>query len=226
VGTTLPLDDVNGNCVELAGRFAVRRPRLLRVVEALQRPAALSDGIELLARVSDSNTWQSSQVQREVPDVLADADTRGDRLMRLPDVRAPLARQIAGSPARANFGTGTLTVCAMNGADAVGTAAGGVLGGLDDGAYPRLGVVDGDDAPARDPPIDAIGAATDKMVITYTGARSTLASRARPRCRWWNCSTRSTFRRAGEGSRSSRHQTSVATVRHSQRHPGRAGRAR
>jgi exodeoxyribonuclease V gamma subunit len=63
-----------------------------------------------------------------------------------------------------------------------------VLGGLDDGAYPRLGVVDGDDAPARDPPIDAIGAATDKMVITYTGARSTLASRARPRCRWWNCS--------------------------------------
>lgn len=49
-----------------------------------------------------------------------------------------------------------------------------MLGGLDDGAYPRLGVVDGDDAPARDPPIDAIGAATDKMVITYTGARSTL----------------------------------------------------
>jgi exodeoxyribonuclease V gamma subunit len=98
-----------------------------------------------------------------------------------------------------------------------------VLGGLDDGAYPRLGVVDGDDAPARDPPIDAIGAATDKMVITYTGARSTLASRARPRCRWWNCSTRSTFRRAGEGSRSSRHQTSVATVRHSQRHPGALG---
>jgi exodeoxyribonuclease V gamma subunit len=113
VGTTLPLDDVNGNCVELAGRFVVRRPRLLRVVEALQRPAALSDGIELLARVSDSNTWQSIQVQREVPDVLADADTRGDRLMRLPDVRALLARQIAGSPARANFGTGTLTVCAM-----------------------------------------------------------------------------------------------------------------
>jgi exodeoxyribonuclease V gamma subunit len=113
VGTTLPLDDVNGNCVELAGRFVVRRPRLLRVVEALQRPAALSDGIELLARVSDSNTWQSGQLQREVPDVLADADTRGDRLMRLPDVRALLARQIAGSPARANFGTGTLTVCAM-----------------------------------------------------------------------------------------------------------------
>jgi hypothetical protein len=35
VGTTLPLDDVNGNCGELAGRRAVRRPRLLRVVEAL-----------------------------------------------------------------------------------------------------------------------------------------------------------------------------------------------
>ncbi|MFY9922411.1 MAG: exodeoxyribonuclease V subunit gamma, partial [Mycobacterium sp.] len=56
--------------------------------------------------------------------------------------------------------------------------------GLDDGIFPRLGVVDGDDVLARDPMtgerdirsedrqllLDAIGAATEKLVITYTGA--------------------------------------------------------
>lgn len=58
------------------------------------------------------------------------------------------------------------------------------LVGLDDGLFPRLGVVDGDDALARCPMtgerdirsedrqllLDAIGAATEKLVITYTGA--------------------------------------------------------
>jgi len=56
--------------------------------------------------------------------------------------------------------------------------------GLDDGVFPRLGTADGDDVLARDPMtgerdirsedrqllLDAIGAATEKLVITYTGA--------------------------------------------------------
>ena len=58
------------------------------------------------------------------------------------------------------------------------------LVGLDDGVFPRLGIVDGDDVLARNPMtgerdirsedrqllLDAIGAATEKLVITYTGA--------------------------------------------------------
>jgi exodeoxyribonuclease V gamma subunit len=58
------------------------------------------------------------------------------------------------------------------------------LVGLDDGVFPRLGIVDGDDMLARNPMtgerdirsedrqllLDAIGAATEKLVITYTGA--------------------------------------------------------
>ena len=56
--------------------------------------------------------------------------------------------------------------------------------GLDDGVFPRLGMVDGDDTLARDPLtgerdvrsedrrllLDAIGAATERLVVTYTGA--------------------------------------------------------
>ena len=103
--------------------------------------------------------------------------------MRLPDVRALLGRHLAGRPTRANFRTGTLTVCTMVPMRSVPHRV-VCLVGLDDGVFPRLGVVDGDDVLARDPMtgerdvrtedrqllLDAIGAATEKLVITYTGA--------------------------------------------------------
>ena len=68
------------------------------------------------------------------------------------------------------------------------------LVGLDDGVFPRLGVVDGDDVLARDPMtgerdirsedrqllLDAIGAATEKLVITYTGANEYSGQRRPP----------------------------------------------
>ena len=103
--------------------------------------------------------------------------------MRLPDIRALLDRHLAGRPTRANFRTGTLTVCTMVPMRSVPHRV-VCLVGLDDGVFPRLGVVDGDDVLARDPMtgerdirsedrqllLDAIGAATEKLVITYTGA--------------------------------------------------------
>jgi exodeoxyribonuclease V gamma subunit len=104
-------------------------------------------------------------------------------IMRLPDVRALLTRHLAGRPTRANFRTGTLTVCTMVPMRSVPHRV-VCLVGLDDGVFPRLGIVDGDDVLARSPMtgerdirsedrqllLDAIGAATEKLVITYTGA--------------------------------------------------------
>ena len=133
--------------------------------------------------VDDADAWQTSQVQREFADVLATAGTRGDTVMRLPDVRALLDRHLAGRPTRANFRTGTLTVCTMVPMRSVPHRV-VCLVGLDDGVFPRLGIVDGDDVLARNPMtgerdirsedrqllLDAIGAATEKLVITYTGA--------------------------------------------------------
>ena len=125
--------------------------------------------------------------------------------MRLPDVRALLDRQLAGRPTRANFRTGTLTVCTMVPMRSVPHRV-VCLVGLDDGMFPRLGVVDGDDVLARDPMtgerdirsedrqllLDAIGAATEKLVITYTGANEYSGQQRPPPCRWSNCSTPST----------------------------------
>jgi exodeoxyribonuclease V gamma subunit len=190
IDATLPLDDVSSNRVQLAGQLAEFVGRLQRAVDSLTgaRPlrewlAALTDGITLLARVDDSDIWQTSQMQREFAQVLADAGPRADTLLRLPDVRALLDRHLAGRPTRANFRTGTLTVCTMVPMRSVPHRV-VCLVGLDDGVFPRLAVVDGDDVLARNPMtgerdirsedrqllLDAIGAATDKLVITYTGA--------------------------------------------------------
>lgn len=188
--TTLPLDDVSSNRVELAGRLAEFIDRLQHVVESLTGTRPLSDwlhalqhGIELLAKVDDDDAWQTSQLQGEFADVLNSAGPRAQTAMRLPDIKALLERHLAGRPTRANFRTGTLTVCTMVPMRSVPHRV-VCLVGLDDGVFPRLGVVDGDDVLARTPMtgerdirsedrqllLDAIQAATETLVITYTGA--------------------------------------------------------
>ena len=197
---TLPLDDVSSNRVELAGQFAEYIDRLQRAVDSLTaaRPlqewlAALSDGITLLTRLDDKDAWQTSQMQREFTEVLRTAGPRADTAMRLPDVRALLQSHLAGRPTRANFRTGTLTVCTMVPMRSVPHRVVCMVG-LDDGIFPRLGVVDGDDVLARDPMtgerdirsedrqllLDAIGAATGHLVITYTGANEYSGQRRPP----------------------------------------------
>jgi exodeoxyribonuclease V gamma subunit len=197
---TLPLDDVSSNRVERAGQFAEYIDRLQRAVDSLSaaRPlqewlAALSDGITLLTRLDDKDAWQTSQMQREFAEVLRTAGPRADTVMRLPDVRALLQSHLAGRPTRANFRTGTLTVCTMVPMRSVPHRVVCMVG-LDDGIFPRLGVVDGDDVLARNPMtgerdirsedrqllLDAIGAATGHLVITYTGANEYSGQRRPP----------------------------------------------
>lgn len=194
LGTTLPLDDVSSNRVELAGRFAEFITQLHTTVTSLTgtRPldewlSALSSGIDALSE--DAEDWPRAQMLREFAEIQAHADPV---LLRLSDIRALLDRHLAGRPTRANFRTGTLTVCTMVPMRSVPHRV-VCLVGLDDGVFPRLGAVDGDDALARDPMtgerdirsedrqllLDAIGAATETMVLTYTGANE-CSGQARP----------------------------------------------
>jgi exodeoxyribonuclease V gamma subunit len=208
IDSTLPLDDVGSNRVELAGRLAEYIGRLQRVVVSLTgtRPlrewlAALADGIGLLTRIDDNPfsqtssqaTWQINQMHREFADILRVAGSRADTVLRLPDICELLRRHLAGRPTRANFRTGTLTVCTMIPMRSVPHRV-VCLVGLDDGVFPRLGVVDGDDVLARCPLtgerdirsedrqllLDAIGAATSNLVITYTGANEYSGQRRPP----------------------------------------------
>ena len=111
------------------------------------------------------------------------------------------------------------------------------LVGLDDGVFPRLGVVDGDDTLARDPMtgerdirsedrqllLDAIGAATEKLVITYTGAQPILGSPPTAGGAAGRTAGHPRLDHTGEDPHAHRRRTSVAAVRHSQRHSRRTG---
>ena len=190
IGATLPLDDVGSNRVDLAGRLCEFVDRLQRIVDSLTgtRPlrdwlSALVDGVTMLTRVAADDAWQFSQLEREFNDVLARAGSRASTPLRLPDIAQLLHRHLAGRPTRANFRTGTLTVCTMVPMRSVPHRV-VCLVGLDDRVFPRSGAVDGDDALARDPRtgerdvrsedrqllLDAVCAATETLVITYTGA--------------------------------------------------------
>jgi exodeoxyribonuclease V gamma subunit len=190
LGTALPLDDVGSNRVELAGRLAEYVDRLQSVVDSLEgvRPlrewiAALTDGVTQLSRVAAGDAWQPAELRREFANILAQADIRDTAALRLSDVRALLGGHLAGRPTRANFRTGTLTVCTMVPMRSVPHRV-VCLVGLDDGVFPRPALPDGDDVLARRPMtgerdtrseerqllLDAVNAATETLVVTYTGA--------------------------------------------------------
>ena len=190
VGTTLPLDDVGSNRIDLAGRLAEYVDRLTAALAELTGPQPLSAWLDALGRAVASLTrpehgeaWQSQQVHRELATVLAEAGGRAGVELRLRDVRALLEDHLAGRPTRANFRTGSLTVATMVPMRSVPHRV-VCLVGLDDGVFPRQGGVDGDDVLARTPLtgerdarsedrqllLDAIGATTGTLVVTCTGA--------------------------------------------------------
>ncbi len=134
IDTTLPLDDVSSNRVELAGQLAEYVDRLQHVVESLTgaKPLrewlnALEQGINLLARVDDDDAWQTSQLQREFGDVLTKrrpARRDGDAAARHPRAPGPPPRRTADArqlPHRHADGV-------HDGADALGAAPGGLPG--------------------------------------------------------------------------------------------------
>jgi len=187
---TLPLDDVGSGQVDLVGRLAEYVDRLRAVTDDLvgTHPLehwldALTRGIGSLAAVPAGEAWQGGQVQRELGRVAQAAGDLGGTPLRLPDVRALLGDRLGGRPTRANFRTGTLTVCTMVPMRSVPHRVVALVG-LDDGVFPRVGAVDGDDVLARRPAtgerdlrsedrqllLDAVLAATETLVVTYTGA--------------------------------------------------------
>ena len=97
-------------------------------------------------------------------------------------MRSLFAERLQGRPTRANFRTGHLTICTLVPMRSVPHRV-VVLLGLDDGAFPRKAHRDGDDLMLADPHVgdrdsrtedrqmllDALLAATDRLIVTYTG---------------------------------------------------------
>ena len=191
VGLALPLDDVDSNEADLAGRFAELVDRLALTVEALRSPQSLDAWVDTLVTAVDDLTWtppfdawQTAEARRELTDVLTSAgDGAAAALLGLADVRALLARRLRGRPTRANFRTGQLTMCTMVPMRSVPHRVVCLLG-VNDGVFPRGTHADGDDVLARSPRVgerdvrsedrqlflDAVLAARETLVVLYTGA--------------------------------------------------------
>ncbi len=199
LGRGLPLDDVGSNEIDLAGRLAELLDRLGACLSGLRAATTveewtvlLRDGVRALTDVDTDDAWQVPQFDRELARAAASSDQRQVEL-RLPDVRAMLQSRLAGRPTRANFRTGTLTVCTMVPMRSVPHRV-VCLVGLDDGVFPRAAVVDGDDVLGRRPLtgerdarsedrqllLDALLAAREHVVITYTGANEHSGARRPP----------------------------------------------
>ncbi len=190
LGRGLPLDDVGSGDLDLVGRFAELLNRLETTLTALagatrveEWMAGLHEGVRGLTDVPPDDAWQVPQLERELARATDAASDGAGVDLRLADVRALLASRLRGRPTRANFRTGTLTVCTMVPMRSVPHRV-VCLVGLDDGLFPRSSTVDGDDVLARRPLtgerdvrsedrqllLDAVLAATETLVVTYTGA--------------------------------------------------------
>ena len=121
IGRGLPLDDVGSGDIDLAGRLAELVHRLDRTLRALAAAEeidawmeALREGVRSLTDVPVEDMWQVPQLEGELARAVdsASGGAAGVRL-RLADVRAMLESRLGGRPTRANFRTGTLTVCTM-----------------------------------------------------------------------------------------------------------------
>ncbi len=192
VGGVVPLDDVDSGDIDLVGRFAELIDRLDASVTALREPktidawaVAIADTADALTATPERDAWQRQELRRLLDDLVTEAttdDTVAPVALDLGDLVALLADRLRGRPTRANFRTGHLTVCTLVPMRSVPHRVVCLLG-LDDGAFPRVSERDGDDLVLADPHVgdrdprsedrqlllDALLAATDTLVITYTG---------------------------------------------------------
>jgi exodeoxyribonuclease V gamma subunit len=185
--------DVEGEDVDRAGRLAELVARLQVSCHELGRPQPVADwctairaAVERLTLVSDRDTWQRQQLERELLDVeRAATDLDGavsDVALELGEVRTLLGDRLKGRPSRANHRTGDLTVCTLVPMRSVPHKVVCLLG-MDDAAFPRTTQADGDSlidleprVGDRDPRtedrqllLDAALSARDALVVTYTG---------------------------------------------------------
>jgi exodeoxyribonuclease V gamma subunit len=192
VGGVCPLDDVSEQMVPVAGRLAEMLDRLGLHLERLRRTqtvtdwrAALLAATEELTTTRERDEWQHLQLARMLNDVVKESEHDGkpsDIPLSLSEVRSLLEDRLRGRPTRANHRTGDLTVCTLVPMRSVPHRVICLLG-LDEGTFPRRTTGDGDDLLDRDPHVgdrdartedrqlllDALLAASDTLIVTYTG---------------------------------------------------------
>src|SRR4051794_24621456 len=133
------------------------------------------------AATAPREAWQREELQRVLDD-LADEAAGESPALAPAEIRVLLSERLQGRPTRANFRTGHLTICTLVPMRSVPHRVVCLLG-MDDTVFPRRGPRDGDDLILDDPHVgdrdgrtedrqmllDALMAAGERLVVTYTG---------------------------------------------------------
>ncbi|MDQ2726112.1 MAG: exodeoxyribonuclease V subunit gamma, partial [Actinomycetota bacterium] len=186
---TLPLGIAGPPDVSLIGRLGELVDRLADTLDRLSRTQTVPEWVEAIAAAADallattgSDRWQRQQLDTMLNEVLAESLSTGEVVLSPPEVGELFADRLKGRPTRANFRTGHLTMCTLVPMRSVPHRVVCLLG-LDDTVFPRGDRPDGDDLLSRHPRVgdsdprssdqqlllDALLAAEDHLVITYTG---------------------------------------------------------
>jgi exodeoxyribonuclease V gamma subunit len=188
----LPVQELESGAIDLVGRLAELVARLTAAVDALSSAQPIAEwvrallaAVDSLAAVGEEESWQRAELARTLDELLGEA-ARDGQASAIPlareEVRALLSERLAARPTRANFRTGELTICTMYPMRSVPHRVVCLLG-LDDGAFPRRALRDGEDLTLRDPRVgerdprsedrqlllDALLAATERLIVAYTG---------------------------------------------------------
>jgi len=190
IGTTLPLDDVDAGDVDLVGRLAELVDRVKMLIEACNMPRPITawielfkQAIEMLSSVPPGDAWQLSHAYRQLGDLGLGTEEADDVVLNLAEISELLGDAFRGRASRANFRTGTLTVCTMLPMRSVPHRVVCLLG-VDDGVFPRRPEPDGDNIIGDDEWIgdhdvrsedrqlllDAIMSARERLVVIFAGA--------------------------------------------------------
>ncbi len=188
IADVTPLDGLDTGSIDLVGRLAEFIDRLTVVTERLRTPQsiaawadAISDTADLLTDVDAEHAWQRFQLTDLLGDIVVAA---GDVAIDVTpaEMRGIVQLGLGASGASARYRTGRITASSMVPLRGVPHRVVCLLG-LDDRDFPRAPGRDGDDITLRDPRVgdrdprgddvqqllDAVLAASDAVLITYSG---------------------------------------------------------
>jgi exodeoxyribonuclease V gamma subunit len=190
VGDVTPFDDVEGQDVQLLGRFVDAVTGIFDILERLTGPrplgewaVVLREALDRLVELDDADRWRVHEMRRALDDLAElPASTGATPVLELGAVRSLLEQAVDAGRGAAGYETGAVTVCAMVPMRSIPHRVVCLLG-ADDEAFPRVGRRHGfdllghhrevGDRDRRDEDrflfLEALLAARDHLVITYTG---------------------------------------------------------
>jgi len=192
VGEVVPFDDVDADGVALVGDFAdiVAHLVALHARVCVSQPVGhwvdlLHDVVEGFCAAEPEATWRMGAIHQQLEAIAESARTTSgacDVALTLDDMLAVLADALVETPGRLAVRSGSVTVSSLLPQRGVPARVLAIVG-LDDGAL-RAGAFDGDDIlglrpcvgerhpgdDSRQLLLDALLSATDRLIITCTGA--------------------------------------------------------